>query len=161
MAALIPVTISSAMLLRMWRVMGAVPGGGRAMGAMLGRFAPYTGTIGVEVVSLERGRAVVGLRDRRPVRNHLNSVHAMALCNFAEVASGLAFISAWAPESRGILTGFRMEYLAKARGTLRATAEYPPIETNERSNHDVAVEVTDTEGKVVARAVATWRLGPA
>lgn len=154
-------TISSAMLLKMGEVARRVPGGGRMLGAALGRFAPYTGTVSPEVVELERGRAVVRLRDTKAVRNHLNSVHAMALCNIAEVASGLAFISAWPENARGILVGFSIDYLAKARGDLLASASYPAIASNERSVHDISVEVHDRAGTLVARAEARWLLGPA
>ena len=38
---------------------------------------------------LEPGRCEVHIRDRRRVHNHIGTVHAIALCNLAELCAGM------------------------------------------------------------------------
>jgi hypothetical protein len=71
-------------LRRQWRRFSALPGGKLLFSAALGRFVPYTGSIGARIQRLEPGLCVASLRDRRCVRNHLGSIHAMALANLGE-----------------------------------------------------------------------------
>lgn len=122
---------------------------------------PYSGTMGATVVQLEPGRVRVRLRDRRRIRNHLGSVHAIALANLGELATGLALIGGLGPEARGILTGIDVRYTKKARGMLEAEARCPiPEEVTEPMDRSVRAEIRDAEDDVVATVTAHWRLGP-
>jgi acyl-coenzyme A thioesterase PaaI-like protein len=148
-------------LLAQWRRLRALPGGRRIFSALLGRTVPYTGTIHPYVEALEPGYARVRMRDRRAVRNHLDSVHAVALMNLAEVASGLALTVALPAEMRSILTALSIEYLKKARGTLTAECRCPvPAPVAERREYTIEAVITDAEGDAVARAEARWLVGP-
>ncbi|MBW3630439.1 MAG: DUF4442 domain-containing protein [Gemmatimonadetes bacterium] len=126
----------------------------------LGRLAPYTGTISPRVDELREGYARVVMQDRRAVRNHLRSVHAVALLNLAEVTSGLALTYALPADARAILTGLTIDYLKKARGTLTAEATLEPPETSERQEYEFESRIRDEVGEVVAIARARWLVGP-
>jgi uncharacterized protein (TIGR00369 family) len=145
---------------RQWETWSGRPAGKRIFSLLLGRLVPYTGTIGARVEELEPGHARVTLRDRRRVRNHLNSVHAVALLNLAELASGLALNFALPAEARSILKGLSMEYLKKARGTLSAEATAPVLQDAAELDLEIETAIRDAAGDVVATAKAHWRVGP-
>jgi len=141
-----------------WYRLKDKPGGRTLFSMLIGRMAPYTNTIGARVEELGPGHSRWVMRDRRKVRNHLNSIHAVALVNLAEVASGTAMLMGLTPDVRGIVTGLSIQYRKKARGTLTATCDCSvPAVTSELSL-DVPAVITDQAGDIVAEARVTWRL---
>ena len=98
------------------------------------------------------------MRDRAVVRNHLKSVHAIALMNLGELATGAAVMYQVDGRGRGILKHIGMDYLKKARGTITATCEVDV--PNEPGKHDLDVEgiLTNEDGEIVAKVRATWRI---
>jgi acyl-coenzyme A thioesterase PaaI-like protein len=144
----------------LWDRLAGRPGGRRLFSVLLGRMAPYSGSISPRVEEIRPGYARVSMRDRRAVRNHLRSVHAVALLNLAELSSGLALNYALPDDARAILTGLSMEYLKKARGPLTAEAEVEAPRTNEEREYELESVIRDEAGEVVARARARWLVGP-
>ena len=120
---------------------------------------PYTGALGARVEELEPGYARLTLRDRRGVRNHLGSVHAVALANLAEVTSGLAMLTSLPENARGIVVHIGVEYLKKARGTLTAKCRCPTPSGIEETV-TVTADVMNASGEVVARAEVRWLIRP-
>lgn len=143
-----------------WDRVSRLPGGKRIFSTFVGMAAPYTGTIGAQVVELRRGYARVELRDRRWVRNHLRSVHAVALVNLAELTGNVALAYGLPDDARFIVAGLTIEYLKKARGTITAVSECPMPDTNERKEFEVLVEMLDESGEVVARCTLRSLVGP-
>lgn len=150
-----------AKLLRLWQRLAPWPGGRWLFSRILGLMVPYTGSIGARIRELRPGYARVELRDRRRVRNHLNSIHAIALANLGEVTSGLAMLTGLAPDTRGIAIKISTEYFKKARGLLVAETrcEVPQLQ-GEDMEVEVQADIRDRDGDVVARTTARWRLGP-
>ena len=145
---------------RWWNRLKDKPGGRAVFSMMIGRMAPYTGTIGARVQELGPGHSRWVMRDRRSIRNHLNSIHAIALVNLAEVASGTAMLMGLPSSVRGIVTGLSITYVKKARGTLTAECNctVPPVRAE--MSFEVPAVITDAAGDVVATATVTWRLAP-
>ena len=148
-------TISSA-----WAKASKLPLGNRVFSRLIGRMAPYTGTIGAVVLELGDGHSVVELQDKPSVRNHLRSVHATALVTLGEMASGLALMSALPPRMRAIVTRLEIDYLKKARGLLTAHGSSPVPRAGEKAEHIVRASIVDAAGDEVAVVRVTWLTGP-
>ncbi len=143
-----------------WRRLSARPGGKWLFSKLFSRFIPYSGTVAPEILELSPGRAVIAIGDRRIVRNHLRSIHAVALANLGEMSTGLALGFGMPAGSRSILVRLSCEYLKKARGRLVATAEAPAVASAETRDYEVTSVLRDGTGDVVARTVAVWKVGP-
>lgn len=147
-------------LLRLWLRLRPFPGGRRLFSRAVGWIAPYSGSIRPRVRELEPGRCVVEMADRRRVRNHLDSIHAGALLNLGELASGLATLTALPPDARGIVVSLRADYVKKARGRMRAECRTVVAPVPEPRDHRARAEIRDRAGDRVATVEATWRLAP-
>lgn len=150
---------ASERLLSLWRRCAGLPFGRAIFGLLFGRTVPYSGSIGATVLELGPGHAKLALRDRRAVRNHLGSVHAVALTNLGEMASGLAMTAALPARVRGIVLRIETVYTKKARGTLVCDCRVAVPEVTGDLDHTVQAEIRDAGGDVVASVRVVWRLG--
>jgi len=143
-----------------WKRLSGIPGGKAVFSRIAGLTAPYTGTIGAQVVELERGHAKVTMKDRRSVRNHLNCVHAVALVNLAELTGNIAIAFSMPEDARFIVAGLSIEYVKKARGTITGLCECPIPESSERAEYLVPVQLFNPSGEIVATATLKTLIGP-
>lgn len=147
-------------LLETWNRLSQIPGGRWIFSGLLGFTVPYTGALRARVRELSPGLARVQLRDRRRVRNHLNSVHAVALANLGEVTSGLAMLTGLPGGVRGIVRSLSVQYHKKARGTLTAVAEVEIPRVTEETEQLATAVITDPAGEQVATVSVAWNLRP-
>ena len=116
--------------------------------------APYFASIRPLFHRLEPGICEVGFRRRRAVLNHIGTVHAIAMCNAAELAGGLATEVTLPDTHRWIPRGMRVEYLRTATTDLIATARCTlPVTLADQQTLEVVVEIRDTADTVVVRAL--------
>lgn len=140
-------------VLPLFERMQRLPRGRQLFTRIFQRFAPYFRTIPATVESLEPGRASVSMRDTRAVHNHLGTVHAIALCNLAEMVMGLVAEATVPRSHRWIPKGMQVEYLAKARGRMHAHAALDaPAAWPDGETLTVPVNVHDPDGQLVFRA---------
>jgi acyl-coenzyme A thioesterase PaaI-like protein len=152
--------ISGPNLMKFWNQMQKVSGGRYIFSKILSKAVPYTGTLSPYICELRPGYARVQLKDHQTVRNHLKSIHAAALMNIAEAASGLAFNSLLNAKTQSILVGFDIQYFKKARGTLYAACDCQylnPKDLEQEATHQIESKVYNVEGDVVCLAKASWR----
>jgi acyl-coenzyme A thioesterase PaaI-like protein len=132
--------------------------GNEAFSKAVGNFAPYFSTIDPTFRELRPGYAEVTFANRREVHNHIGTVHAIALCNAAELAAG-TMTTVSIPEGRQwIPVGMSVQYLAKAKTDMRIVADGAQVAWDQVGNVEVPVDAYDTEGKHVFTARITMNL---
>ena len=154
------IAVTPSTLLRNWKKLENSSLGRWMYSRLIGFAVPYSGSIKADVLKLDPGYAKIAMKDRRKIRNHLKSIHAMALVNLAELASGLAMLSGLPENARGIVTGFSIEYMKKARGRIFAESSFDPPSDNTEREYEVDIVLKDIAGENVATAKAKWLIGP-
>ncbi|HVE81792.1 MAG TPA: DUF4442 domain-containing protein [Myxococcales bacterium] len=151
---------ASSLIRREWKRLSGKPGGKLLFSKLLGFLVPYTGTMGARVEEIREGYARVALPDRRAVRNHLRSVHAIAMANLVEMTANLAVLFTAPEDTRMIPMRLSIEWLKKGRGTLIGECHCTSDIGSEKKEYDNEVIIRDGQGEVVARGTVRSLIGP-
>ena len=143
-----------------WDRLERVPGGKLLYSRMVGRLAPYTGSMGAVVQELSEGYSRVTLADRRAVRNHLSCIHAVALANLVEMTGNLALGYSLPDDARFIVAGMGLDYVKKARGTITGECRTPAIDSSAKQEYQIRVTLRDEGGDVVVEGTLRTLVGP-
>ena len=143
-----------------WEKLQNKPGGKWLFSFFVGRFVPYSGSISAYVDELRPGFARLTLKDRKKVRNHLGSFHAIALANLGELTTGLAVMAGMPTNARGILRGLEVSYEKKARGLLTSTCTSEIVTPKQNTEYSARAEIRNRSNDVVAIVNAQWVIGP-
>jgi acyl-coenzyme A thioesterase PaaI-like protein len=135
----------------------------RAFTLIFGRAVKFFGTAGLRFTAIEPDRAVIVLKNIKAVQNHLGTPHAMAMGLLVESATG-ALVGLNVPDSSvPVIKHAGIDYLKRAKGDLVAEARLTPeqidmMQGQEKGEVDVAVTLTDSEGKepIFARMIWAW-----
>ena len=139
-----------------------------ALRAGMAAAVPYNNHLGLEVVELGPGSAVVRLPDDERLRNHVGSQHAAGLFAAAEAASGGAFVAAFAErmgEIRPLTARAEIAYTKLPEGAITARAELPDtdallaqLDAEGAISFPVAVVLSNESGETVATATVQWHV---
>jgi len=146
-------------LLGLWQRLARLPGGSWLFSRAVCFKAPYFGTISPLFTVLEYGRCEALMKDRRRLHNHIGTVHAIALCNLAELTAGVMTDASLPKGMRWIPKGMSVLYLKKATGVLRgvATPDTPLVASEGGYELPVSVGVFDSAGeKVFSAQIGMW-----
>jgi|TARA_R110000823_G_scaffold315680_2_gene449631 acyl-coenzyme A thioesterase PaaI-like protein len=146
--------------LKLWRKLSALPAGRLLFSKGVCIKAPYFATIKPVFEELETGYAVVRIKERRAIHNHIKSVHAIALCNLAEIAGGVVSEASMPAGMRWIPAGMTVRYLGSAKGVLRGYASMRKIVPGEKGVVPVKVEVKNEVGNIVFDAEISMHISP-
>lgn len=147
--------------LAIWERLASRPGGKWAFSRLLCLKAPYFGSIRPRFEDLRPEYCRLRIRKRRAVLNHIGTVHAIAMCNMAELAGGTMTEVTIPATHRWIPKGMTVEYLKKATTDLVAVAtpESQP-DWSVPGEYKVSVVVRDRRDEPVFRAVITMWVSP-
>ncbi|MVW88706.1 DUF4442 domain-containing protein [Pseudomonas sp. PB101] len=132
--------------------------GPEAFSKLACQVAPYFSTINPLVKDLRKGSATVHVPFAREITNHLGTVHAIAMCNAAELAAGMMTDVSIPAGARWIPKGMTVEYLAKAKSDVTAVAEGEAVDWTSEGDKIVPVDIHDAEGKKVFTARITMNV---
>jgi len=150
-------------LLALWQRLSRRPLGKWLFSRAVCFKAPYFGTISPRIVRLEHGRCEAVIPDRRRVHNHIGTVHAIALCNLAELTAGVMTDASLPPGMRWIPKGMSVQYLKKASGPLRGVATPAIALVTSATAYDLPVNVdvfNKADERVFSAQIGMW-LSPA
>lgn len=144
-------------VLNLWRTLSSKPGGAWLFSQAIARKAPYFTTVRPRFTVVEPGRTEVVSKKRRAVQNHIGTFHAIAICNLAEAAMGIAAEATLPASHRWLPKTMTVRYLRKAETDMRAVATIDPATVYGPAGFDlpVQVDVFDTAGEKVFDAVIT------
>jgi len=117
--------------------------------------APYFRSIKPIFTKLESGFGEVNIKNKRGVQNHLKSVHAIAMCNMCELVGGSVIEATIPSHLRWIPKEMKVEYLKMAKTELTATCRLEVSDWQESMDLPIIVEVKDTYGVIVLKAMIT------
>lgn len=152
---------ASAGTLHIWNRFASLPGGKWAFSHLLCFKAPYFGSIRPRFVTLKPEHCEVRISKRRAVLNHLGTVHAIAMCNMAELAGGTMTEVTVPSTHRWIPKGMTVEYLKKATTDLFAVATPESnADWSQPGEYKVRVIVRDRHDETVFQALITMWVSP-
>ena len=146
-------------VLALWKSFSKSRFGKRLFSYLIRFVNPYSGTLGAQIDVFEKGYAEVYLPDKRKNRNHLDSIHAIALTNLGELTSGIAVLGSLPSNVRGIVTHISIDFFKKARGTLKAVCKCSPPEVIKDTEYIVKADIFNAEDELVSQVSVTWQLG--
>lgn len=135
--------------------------GNKNYGEAIGKIAPYFDTIKPEFVDLKPGYCEIVIKNTHSVHNHLGTVHAIAMCNGAELVAGLMTDVSIPEGRRWIPIGMTVKYLAMAKTDLKVVAQGRDIDWTVMGEIEVPVEITDSNGISVLAAKIIMKVSEA
>ncbi len=144
----------------LWKTLSTKPGGKWLFTRAICLKAPYFSSIKARFERLEEGGAEITLWDKRSMHNHIGTVHAIAMCNAAELVAGIATEVSVPNDVRWIPKGMTVSYRKPAKGLLKVVGTLPKIESGVAADVPVSVTITDKAGDTVFTAEIAMYCSP-
>ena len=151
-------TPSKSPILKLWNIFGKWTLGRWLVTKIVCFSAPYFSSIKPKFKQIRPGCVEVLLNKRRSVTNHLKSVHAIAMCNAAELAGGVCLDVSLSSQYRWIPVGMTVQYIKIAKTNLRAICRIDSYDWDSPQDVIMPVSVLDENDVEVFHADITMRV---
>ena len=149
---------SKSPVLKLWMMLGKSSFGQWMVSKIVCFKAPYFSSIKPRFIKIEPGCVEVSMKKRRSVQNHIKTVHAIAMCNAAELAGGTCLDVSLTSGMRWIPVGMKVQYLKMAKTDLKIICQVDNYDWNDAQDVIMPVGVFDTDGDEVFHADITMRI---
>lgn len=146
--------------LKLWSKLGHSAAGRWLFSRIICFKAPYFATIRPAFTLVSPGHVELVFKKRRAVHNHLKTVHAIAMCNAAELAGGICMDVSLRRDYRWIPVGMQVRYLRLAKTDLKAVCKIEEFQWAEPRDVNMPVKLFDTGGSEVFCADISMRISP-
>jgi acyl-coenzyme A thioesterase PaaI-like protein len=132
---------------------------------LLRNIVRFVGTARLDIEELTASRAVVHIKNRKRVQNHIGSVHAAAMALVAETASGFVVGMNVQDSCAPVIKSMHVDYKKRAKGGITAEAtlteeQIETIRTTEKGDVRVAVRIKDDSGNEPVECEMVWAWTP-
>jgi len=121
----------------------------------------YAGTTGIKINEVSKTKALLFLKNRKSVQNHIGGIHAIAAAVLAESATGIVF-GMNVPDSKlPLLKSMTINYQRRMQGDLTAEAilsseHIEQIEKDEKGSMEISVVIRDESGQEPIVCCMDW-----
>ena len=147
----------------LWRNLSTKPLGKWLFSRLVCFKAPYFATITPRFEEMTPGYAKVSMKNRRRVQNHIQSIHAIAMCNLAELGAGTMMEASLSENMRWLPRGMTVQYLKVAKTDIVAECvASQPNDIADGPARDVIVkcDIKDAAGNIVCHADIAMYISP-
>lgn len=149
---------SKSPLLKLWNSLGHASIGQWLVSKIVCFMAPYFGSIKPIFTKVQPGLVELKFKRRRAVQNHIKTVHAIAMCNAAELAGGTCLDVSLHGDFRWIPIGMSVQYLKMAKTDLRVICKIETFDWEEDCEVVMPVDIFDDNNERVFHADITMKV---
>lgn len=150
-------------LMKMVNATSRLPAGIRTtiLSTAFGKVVPMVGTAGIRYDEISLNQVTCTIKNRRPMQNHIGSVHAVAMALLAETATGFVVGANLPDDKLPLIKSMTIDYKKLAKGDMKAVAtltdaQREQILTQPKGEVLVPVVITDASGNSPVEASMLW-----
>lgn len=138
--------------------------------AFLNKLSPFNAHLGAKLLEWTDEKALIFVKKKRGVQNHVKSIHAGAIFTLGETCAGLVIIRNFPFENfRPLMSDVRVTYSKQARGDIWGEAVAAPgvmqnahevFNNGEVPVIEMTTNILNDQKEIIAVVITTWQVKP-